>query len=82
MIRIMCKIGLKCCCHSSYILNLPILIFFLITKILNLSHKKLRLVYLDQYSSIPKNQRLYGTMISKIYKMGEKCFGHSLFLWR
>ena len=44
--------------------------FFVITKTLNLSHEKWKLVYLEKYEH-RKNQTLYGTMISILHEMGE-----------
>ena len=44
--------------------------FFVITKTLNLSHEKWKLVYLEKYEH-RKNQILYGTMISILHEMGE-----------
>ena len=45
---------------------------------MNLSNKKLTLVYLEQY--LPrKHQRLYGTKMSILYKMGENHCNNSPF---
>ena len=49
----------------------PFSYYFISTKTLNLSHVKQKYAHLNQYSPIKMYQRLYGTTISKIYKMGE-----------
>ena len=49
----------------------PFPYYFVITKTLNLSNKKWKLVKMKQYYHRKKHQRLYETSISILYKMGE-----------
>ena len=56
---------------------LAIFHYFVITKPLNLSHKKCKLLELDQYYVRQKHQRLYENIISKPYKMSQKTYGNS-----
>ena len=47
-----------------------IFLHFFLTNTMSLIHVKLKRSYLNQYSPINRYQRLYGTMVSKFYKMG------------
>ena len=59
-----------------------ILYSFVITKILNMSNEKYKLAYLNQYLSMKIYQRVYGTTISILYRMGGKYCGNYSYLWR
>ena len=52
-----------------------------ITKTLNLSNVKYKWAYFNQYSTISTNKRIYGTMISILYKMGEMYCVNFSYLW-
>ena len=70
-----------------YVARTIFLLFYddlMMTKTLNLSNFKYKWAYLNQYLAIHMYQKLYGKMISILYKMGAKYWGNSSYfctLW-
>ena len=60
----------------------PFYYHFVITKTMNLSQAKLKILQLDQYSPINRYQMLYGTTTFILLKMGKHIEGNYSYLWR
>ena len=59
----------------------PYIYYFMMIKTLNLSNVTYNWAHLNLYPPIKIYQRLFGRMISIIYKTGENCYGNSSYLW-
>ena len=70
------------CVNYSYFGNRAICLLFFVHKDTKSEQREILLVWLGQYTSINKHQRLQGTRIFILYNMGEKHCVSSSYFWR